>query len=176
MSRRGTTIKTFNYDETNPSATATAIQTWLNGFTADNGVSDATHATVNAIDPDTFVVDFGTATEGLDQSSLLQYVAGERRRGPPGLFAGGGGYESRPALHGQQHSRLADQSQSYGRGHLELLPAADRRGRWRSAPLDFPEPSEIRTTPYQTLAPYTEPVATTARSTRRRRRLSRPSR
>ena len=38
-------------------------------------VSDATHATVNAIDPHTFVVDFGAATEGLNQSSLLQYLS-----------------------------------------------------------------------------------------------------
>ena len=38
-------------------------------------VSNATDATVTAIDPGTFVVDFGTATEGLDQSSLLQYLS-----------------------------------------------------------------------------------------------------
>ena len=37
------------------------------------GVSDGTHAIVNAIDPHTLVVNFGAATEGLDQSTLLQY-------------------------------------------------------------------------------------------------------
>ena len=35
------------------------------------GTSDGTHAIVNAVDPHTFVVDFGTATEGLDQLTLL---------------------------------------------------------------------------------------------------------
>jgi len=70
---------TVNYDETAPTAAAQQIQSWLNSFSpvttaAGVAVSDATHAIVNAIDPHTFVVDFGTATEGLDQSSLLHYV------------------------------------------------------------------------------------------------------
>ena len=71
-----------NYDETDPTAAALQIQTWLNSFTpvAANPAtgfagSDATHATVNAINPQTFVVDFGPATEGLNQSALLQYLS-----------------------------------------------------------------------------------------------------
>jgi hypothetical protein len=68
-------LLTVNYDETAPSAAAQQIQTWLQSFKPVKGVSDGTHATVNAIDPGTFVVDFGAATEGLNQSSLLQYVS-----------------------------------------------------------------------------------------------------
>ena len=63
------------YDETDPTLAATQIQTWLHSFAPIAGVSDATHATVNAIDPHTFVIDFGAATQGLDQSALLQYVS-----------------------------------------------------------------------------------------------------
>jgi len=71
-----------SYDETTPSLAAAEIQTWLRGFApvaanpaAGFAGSDATHATVNAIDPHTFVVDFGAATNGLDQSTLLQYLS-----------------------------------------------------------------------------------------------------
>ena len=67
-----------------PAATAAQIQIWLNAFApvaANPAIgfagSDATHAVVNAIDPHTLVVDYGTPTEGLDQSSLLQYVSTE---------------------------------------------------------------------------------------------------
>ena len=73
MQDAGETLS-VNYDETDPTAAATQIQTWLNSFTPVSGVSDGSHATVTAIDPHTFVVDFGTATEGLDQSTLLQYL------------------------------------------------------------------------------------------------------
>ena len=61
-------LLTVNYDESDPSAAAQQIQTWLHGFTPVYGVSDAQYATVNAIDPHTFVIDFGAATQGLDQS------------------------------------------------------------------------------------------------------------
>jgi hypothetical protein len=67
---------------TGPSEAAAEIQAWLNAFApvAANAAtgfagSDATHSTVNAIDPHTFVVDYGLATAGLDQSKLLQYIA-----------------------------------------------------------------------------------------------------
>ena len=85
---------TVDYDETatyangvevtGPQVASQEIQQWLNAFTpqpanaaAGFAGSDATHATVNAIDPHTFVVDYGQATEGLDQSALLQYVSTE---------------------------------------------------------------------------------------------------
>ena len=75
-------ILTVNYNEFTPQLAAAQIQTWLRGIApvAGNpgtgfGGSDATHATVNAIDPHTFVVDFGAATDGLDQSKLLQYLS-----------------------------------------------------------------------------------------------------
>jgi hypothetical protein len=78
-------IATFNAagaEIAGPALAAEQIQNWLNAFApeAANGPfagSDATHATVNAIDPHTFVVDYGLATKGLDQSSLLQYVGTE---------------------------------------------------------------------------------------------------
>ncbi len=64
-----------------PAVAAQQIQTWLNAFApqpanAATGFagSDATHATVNATDAHTFVLDYGQATEGLDQSALLQYI------------------------------------------------------------------------------------------------------
>ena len=41
---------------------------------ASSYVSDTTHVVVNALDPHTFVIDFGAATQGLDQSSLLQVI------------------------------------------------------------------------------------------------------
>ena len=70
------------YDETNPTLAASQIQAWLRNFApvaanATTGFfgSDATHATVNTIDPHTFVVDYGAATRGLNQSSLLQYLS-----------------------------------------------------------------------------------------------------
>ncbi|MGO9109891.1 MAG: Calx-beta domain-containing protein [Thermoguttaceae bacterium] len=73
---------TVNYDEATPQLAAAQIQTWLRGIApvAGNSAtgfagSDATHATVNAIDPHTYVVDFGAATDGLDQSSLLEYLS-----------------------------------------------------------------------------------------------------
>ena len=68
---------TVTYDSTDAAAAATQIQTWLNGFAPVTGVSDATHAIVNAIDPNDFVVDFGAATQGLNQSTLLQYLSTE---------------------------------------------------------------------------------------------------
>ncbi|MGA2253720.1 MAG: hypothetical protein ABSG53_03585, partial [Thermoguttaceae bacterium] len=71
-----------SFDETTPTFAAQQIQTWLQGFAPVAGNpatgfagSDATHVSVNAIDPHTFVIDFGAATYGLDQSSLLQYVS-----------------------------------------------------------------------------------------------------
>jgi len=65
-----------------PAVAAEQIQNWLNAFAPEAASgsfagSDATHVTVNAIDAHTFVVDYGQATEGLDQSSLLQYVGTE---------------------------------------------------------------------------------------------------
>jgi hypothetical protein len=67
-----------------PAVAAEQIQQWLNAFApqAANPAtgfagSDAIHATVNATDAHTFVLDYGQATEGLDQSSLLQYVSTE---------------------------------------------------------------------------------------------------
>jgi hypothetical protein len=67
-----------------PAAAAAQIQTWLRSFApvaanlASNFAgSDATHATVNAIDAHSFVLDYGQATAGLDQSSLLQYISTE---------------------------------------------------------------------------------------------------
>ena len=70
-------LLTVNYDSFDSAVAATQIQAWLNGFAPVTGVSDATHAIVNAIDPYTFVVDFGAATQGLDQSALLQYLSSE---------------------------------------------------------------------------------------------------
>ena len=77
-------LLTVTYDETNPTDAAEQIQAWLTNFApvaANSAIgfagSDATHAIVNSIDPHTFVVDYGTATQGLDQSSLLQYVSTE---------------------------------------------------------------------------------------------------
>ncbi len=86
-------LLTVTYDETalynaqgveiaGPAIAAEQIQNWLNAFApeaASGGFagSDATHATVNSIDAHTFVVDYGQATKGLDQSSLLQYVGTE---------------------------------------------------------------------------------------------------
>ena len=73
---------TVNYNEITPQLAATQIQTWLRTFApvaANPGTgfagSDATHAIVNAIDPHTYVVDFGAATDGLNQSSLFQYLS-----------------------------------------------------------------------------------------------------
>ncbi len=65
-----------------PAIAAEQIQNWLNAFAPEAASgsfagSDATHATVNATDPHTFVIDYGQATQGLDQSSLLQYVGTE---------------------------------------------------------------------------------------------------
>ena len=86
-------LLTVTYDETalynaqgveiaGPAIAAEQIQNWLNAFAPEAASgsfagSDATHATVNSIDAHTFVVDYGQATEGLDQSSLLQYVGTE---------------------------------------------------------------------------------------------------
>ncbi len=62
------------YNETDPALAAAQIQKWLRSMPVDPGISDATYVTVNAIDPHTFVVDFGADTQGLDQSSLLKFV------------------------------------------------------------------------------------------------------
>ncbi len=71
-----------NYDEADPTAGTQQIQTWLNSFTpvAANPTtgfagSDATQATVNVLNPQTFVVNFGPNTQGLNQSNLLQYLS-----------------------------------------------------------------------------------------------------
>ena len=167
-------LKDFQYSETDPSATATAIQTWLNGFTPDKGVSDATHATVNAIDPDTFVVDFGTATEGLNQSSLLQYVGPSNTSmlastvtNEP-VFNFTAGYLPSIAVTTLDHPFTInnipvsptnpDLTAEAIASYFEPPSAA---GATAVAPVDMPEPTEARTTT-DTLAPYTEPVATTS--------------
>ena len=87
-----------NYDEADPTVAAQQIQAWLNNFVPVTGISDGTHATVNAIAPDTFVVDYGKATEGLNQSPLLQYIPTECAVSLPGTdlnFHGGRGQEPR---------------------------------------------------------------------------------
>ena len=68
------------YDETDPTVAAGEIQSWLRNFAAvpantatGFAGSNATAATINAIGPGTFVVNFGV--NGLDQSSLLQYLS-----------------------------------------------------------------------------------------------------
>ena len=70
-------VLSVDYDSTDSALAATQIQSWLNGFAPVTGVSDATHAVVNAIDPNDLVVDFGAATQGLNQSTLLQYTSTE---------------------------------------------------------------------------------------------------
>ena len=70
-------LLSVNFDSSNSATAATQIQDWLNGFAPVMDVSDATHAVVNAIDPNDFVIDFGAATQGLDQSALLQYLSAE---------------------------------------------------------------------------------------------------
>ena len=159
------TLANIPYDQTNPSATATAIQTWLNGFSlyknpaTGPAVSDGSSATVNAIDADTFVVDFGTATEGLNQSSLLQYVAGSA--------AWSSGFQPSVAITNLDRPFTVNNipaSPSSPALTAEAISGDFQppsvAGQQAVAPVDFPTPWQIMTPPYQTLAPYTEPVAT----------------
>ncbi len=165
-------LQNFNYNEIDPSATAAAIQTWLNGFTPVAGVSDGTQATVNAIDADDFVVDFGTATQGLNQSALLQYVSPSNDSmlaagAPATVFAFPGGYLPTVAVTTLDRPfTINNIPASPTNPSLTALaissyfqpPAA--AGAEAVAPVDFPTPEEIKTPPGQTLAPYTDPVAT----------------
>jgi hypothetical protein len=69
-----------DYNENTPALNAAQIQGWLNKFgpvynpVTGAEISDGSHAVVTAIDPQDYLVDFGTQTQGVDQSQLLQYL------------------------------------------------------------------------------------------------------
>ncbi len=167
-------LLTVNYSELDPTAAAQQVQTWLNNFLPVTGTSDATHATVNAIDPHTFVVDFGTATQGLDQSSLLQYLSPQSTAPIADSTQTGGTLANTnftggflPAVQVTNLDRpFTIENIPVSTTNPDLTAEAiasyfsppTTPGDTAVAPINFPTPNEISQA--NTLAPYSEPVST----------------